>query len=558
MILMKNRLNFYRDRRSLETPENNILVLLTWNPIRHMIDEDLVEWTASVDGWRLYERLIKSIQVSQPKEQLVLTLAALLYYQRLFPPTPDTNQPTKGSYQADFDAILNGERLSNARTVFEYMAISVLRVFHTVKDKQKMRTFLASVLDKQQLPVLERFHESSDQYWVCRLGAELARENDGLSHEDAHKMAETVIKMVTLDNEAQESGVTTTDERWALVRTAREEDSVASLWVSNDEHRVLAFPRAVFHLEEYKLIYVSLPKVPPHEKILNTISLPNGSWAVIVLGSYVSELERDLDIVCSPYNVEPSMEDVKLLGLVEAQNRQVDALARMAIDAMLRDNALEKGLWVYVEPRCVFNLFTTWLRGVVTRSKRDSPAFPELTIENDPESGRIQLDGYDFDSYTLVRVSDLGHYAYTPDKLGNFDEILSIEELDDGSWEFPVRKSYLPTLKDKLREVVSDCIIDPDYDPTKPSAREVEEFGYVRARILKKDKFHDRAKRMIHEAFPKAAAFYAELAIGGGWEMAILDNDENEMDILGNEEQEDEESECWVMVQRLRLQSPVV
>jgi hypothetical protein len=86
----------------------------------------------------------------------------------------------------------------------------------------------------------------------------------------------------------------------------------------------------------------------------------------------------------------------------------------------------------------------------------------------------------------------------------------------------------------------------------------VEEFGYVRARILKKDKFHDRAKRMIHEAFPKAAAFYAELAIGGGWEMAILDNDENEMDILGNEEQEDEESECWVMVQRLRLQSPVV
>jgi hypothetical protein len=557
MMLMRDRLNFYHDRRSLEAPRNNVLVLLTWNPIRHMIDEVLVEWVASVDGWRLYERLIKSIQVSQPKEQLVLTLAALLCYQRLFPPTPDTNQPIKGSYQADFDAILNGEHLSNARTVFEYMAISVLRVFHTVKDNQKMRTFLASVLNKQQLPVLDPFHESSNQYWVSRLGDGLAREDDGLSHEDAHKMAEKIVgptrsgeeamveEMVTLDNGeevvamAQESVVTTTDERWVLVP---------------------AFPPAVFHLDAYRLVYVSLPKVPPHEKILSTISLPNGSLVVIVLGSYVSELERDLDTRCFPYNFEPSREDVELLGLVEAQNRQVNALARMAIDAMLRDNTLEKGLWVYAEPLCVFNLFTTWLGGVVTRSKRDSPAFPELTgIEKDSESGRIQLDGYDFDSYTLVRVSNLGYYAQTLEKLGNFDEILSIEELEDGSWELPVRKSYLPTLKDKLREMVSDCIIDPDYDPTKPNAREVEEFGYETARILSKDKFHDRAERMIHEAFPKAAAFYAELAMGGGWETAILDNDGNEMDILGNEEQEDEEmveesmDECWVMLQTLQL-----
>jgi hypothetical protein len=96
------------------------------------------------------------------------------------------------------------------------------------------------------------------------------------------------------------------------------------------------------------------------------ISLPNSSWAVIMLGSYVSELEQDLNTVCSLYNVKPSMEDVKLLGLIKAQNRQVDMLARMAIDAMLRDNVLEKGLWVYLEPCCVFNLFTTWLGGVVT------------------------------------------------------------------------------------------------------------------------------------------------------------------------------------------------
>jgi hypothetical protein len=545
-MLMGDRLNFYYERRSLETPKNNVLVLLTWNPTRNIIEEVLVEWVASVNGQRLYERLIKSIQVSQPKEQLVLTLAALLCYQRLFPPTPDTNQPIKGSYQADFDAILNGERLSNARTVFEYMAISVLRVFHTVKDNQKMRTFLGSVLNKQKLPVLDFFHESSDQYWVYRLGDRLAREDDGLSHKDAHKMVEKIVRpvrsgeeatveeMVTLDNGeevvamTQESVVTTIDERWVLVP---------------------AFPPAVFHLDAYKLVYVSLPKVPPHEKILSTISLPNGSLVVIVLGSYVSELERDLDTRCFPYNIEPSKEDVELLGLVKARNRQVDALARMAIDVMLRDNTLEKGLWVYADPLCVLNLFTTWLGGGVARSKWDYPAFPELTeIENDSESGRIQLDGYNFDSYTLVRVSNLGHYAQTLNKLGNFDEILSIEELQDGlSWELAVHKSYLPKLKDKLRELAPHCIIEPNYDPIEPNAEEVEYFGYEKARILRSSAFRNRAERMIHEAFPKAGAFYHDLIVDGDRKMDV-DDYEMEGEMVG------ESTGCWVMLDTLRLQ----
>jgi hypothetical protein len=88
--------------------------------------------------------------------------------------------------------------------------------------------------------------------------------------------------------------------------------------VFNDEHRVLAFPRVVFHLEEYKLIYVSLPKVPLHEKILNTINLLNDSWTVIILKSYVLKLKRDLDTVYSSYNVELNIKDMKLLSLVKA------------------------------------------------------------------------------------------------------------------------------------------------------------------------------------------------------------------------------------------------
>jgi len=89
---------------------------------------------------------------------------------------------------------------------------------------------------------------------------------------------------------------------------------------------------------------MSLPKVLLHEKILNTISLPNSSLVVIVLRLYILKLERDLDTKCFLYNIKPSKEDVELLSLVKAQNRQVNALARMAIDFILRDNTLKKGL----------------------------------------------------------------------------------------------------------------------------------------------------------------------------------------------------------------------
>jgi len=41
------------------------------------------------------------------------------------------------------------------------------------------------------------------------------------------------------------------------------------------------------------------------------------------------------------------------------------------MESLLRDNTLEKGLWICADPRCVLNVFTAWLRGVVVRSKRD-------------------------------------------------------------------------------------------------------------------------------------------------------------------------------------------
>jgi hypothetical protein len=61
-----------------------------------------------------------------------------------------------------------------------------------------------------------------------------------------------------------------------------------------------------------------LLKVPPREEILNTISLPKGTLAVIMLGLYVLALEQDLNTTCFPYNAKPSREDIKLLGFVKA------------------------------------------------------------------------------------------------------------------------------------------------------------------------------------------------------------------------------------------------
>ncbi|KAH7374078.1 hypothetical protein BKA64DRAFT_256845 [Cadophora sp. MPI-SDFR-AT-0126] len=536
--------HFYRKHPSLQMPRNNILVLLCWNSITPSASQVLNKWAASIDSWTLYQRLIKDIQDSQSKEQLILTLGALLCYRRLSPPDPNANQPINSSYLADFDAILNFKYLSNTQTVFEHMVLSVLRIFSTVQDSEKMCQFLASVFHIQPL-VLDPSHEISDLYWTRRV-------RDGLGHSDVLKMAELDNLMATLDLEKEP----TTDEDWVLV--SQWEESVSSLCVSDDKHRMSPFPSAVFHLEAYKLVYVCLPKVPPHRDILSTVILPNDSSVVVVRKSYVSTLEQDLDTRCFPYNVEPSREDVELLGLVEAQHRKVDALARMLVDPMLRDTRLDNGLWICTDR--VLHLFTTWLRGVVAQSKTDSPAFPEQTgIEDDRELGRIQMHGYNFTLYTLVRVSYLGQYAQYLDKLGNLDNILSIVELEDESWELPVRKSYLPMLKNMLHKVVPKCIIEPGSDPTEPSAKEVEEFGYERARILKPVRFRNRAECMVSESWPKAAAFYADLRMGLEKEMISLGY--KEMHMYEKEEQEEEDlveeisDKSWVMVQTLQLQS---
>jgi len=274
-----------------------------------------------------------------------------------------------------------------------------------------------------------------------------------------------------------------------------------------------AFPKAIFYLDLYKLVYVSIPEVEPHEGILATIRISNDSVAMIVLKSEASAMEQKLGMICPPYNLEPNREDIDILGSVEARNQRIDALSRMAVDALLRDSRAEKGLWIYADPSHVVKLFTIWLKEIVSQSKEPF-SFPELAdIDIHVEAGRVPLDGtFDFELYTLVRLSGLGNYTETLDNLemlGNINEVLSIEELPDGCWELPVLKSYVPRLRDEVGKIFPGCNVEPDNDPTEPSEKEVKEIGFEKARILRTRTFCDRAERISNEARPKAAAFYS-------------------------------------------------
>jgi hypothetical protein len=120
----------------------------------------------------------------------------------------------------------------------------------------------------------------------------------------------------------------------------------------------LPFPPAVFHLDQYKLVHMSLPKVKPHEHILSAISLSDNTSVIIVLKSYISALEGELSITCRPYNIKPSREDIDLLSSVEAQNQKINALSRTLIDDISKDRNVEKGLWLFANPSYIVKFFT--------------------------------------------------------------------------------------------------------------------------------------------------------------------------------------------------------
>lgn len=211
MILTGDSAHTYHQQPSLDIPENSILLLLTWSSmVNGQLPRVLSEWAFSDNGLSLYQRLMRDIQNSQTKEQLALNLAALLCHKRLLPQGPnDTVQPTNGSYLADFDAVMNGEPLSNERVVFERMLFSFLRVLDTfIEDCQDIRQFLATVLDTAP-PLLEPFDGFSDQYLVRRIGKRR------LSHKDAFEMSHQCLVETTIEPS------TDIEEGWMMLQSLK-------------------------------------------------------------------------------------------------------------------------------------------------------------------------------------------------------------------------------------------------------------------------------------------------------------------------------------------------
>jgi len=110
------------------------------------------------------------------------------------------------------------------------MSFSILRIFYIVKDDEKMRQFLAAVLDTVP-PVLDSFDKFLDEYSIYRIGKRL-------THKDTFEMAGLGYVMEKLavgdegemvifdDNEDEEMeeieeeetpGAATMGERWVII-----------------------------------------------------------------------------------------------------------------------------------------------------------------------------------------------------------------------------------------------------------------------------------------------------------------------------------------------------
>ena len=189
-MLTEDSEHTYRRLASLRKEKNNILVLLTWSSTYHgQTLEVLSNWIKSEESLNLYQRSIKDLWLQQTPEEFALTLAALLYRERLFLYTvDDTAQPIGDCYMADFDAILNDQDVSNRRTVFEQMILSLVRVLYTLNINEETVGFLVKVLDKEA-PLLRPLDGVSDQY--C------ARKVHGYEHNSAfEEVREGLFKSV--------------------------------------------------------------------------------------------------------------------------------------------------------------------------------------------------------------------------------------------------------------------------------------------------------------------------------------------------------------------------
>ncbi|KAL8902279.1 MAG: hypothetical protein Q9207_004797 [Kuettlingeria erythrocarpa] len=156
---------------ALSKPENNVPLLLAWSStVSGRQSEVLSEWASSAEGWNLYKHLAEDFQGPQSVEQLALIMAALMNYRRLLPDLSDhSDQPIKGSYLADLDALLRGDSLGNSGRILEQMVVALVQVVSSFVDQFKdLVTFLETALG-QKPPLSLVFDGFSHQYLRRRI-----------------------------------------------------------------------------------------------------------------------------------------------------------------------------------------------------------------------------------------------------------------------------------------------------------------------------------------------------------------------------------------------------
>ena len=162
----------YHRHLSFRKSGNNVLLFFTWNSMTHdRLLEIIIDWANSPNNLNLYQRLLRDFLHCQEPKQLILILAALLCFQRLFPYiSKDTMLPANGSYLADMSVLLSDRTLCNQRTIIEKMCFSILRVFQTLPDDYKdMSNLFLPAINTCEVPLLETLDALTDQYLAQRI-----------------------------------------------------------------------------------------------------------------------------------------------------------------------------------------------------------------------------------------------------------------------------------------------------------------------------------------------------------------------------------------------------
>jgi hypothetical protein len=104
-------------------------------------------------------------------------------------------------------------------------------------------------------------------------------------------------------------------------------------------------------------------------------------------------------------------------------------------------------------------------------------------------------DGELRESYTFLHLSNVTSYKFDvlyhlDSKLGDHQDIPSVLELPDETWELIVHRPYATELCSNLGALFPLCHVHLDYDPTEPTSADIQRFrSYDVAKWEKKSTF---------------------------------------------------------------------